>query len=128
MSTRVRSVLPMSQETKHIQQERSKVKVTGGRAKFKMYNGGVCAVSYTHLDVYKRQVSNSGSNMIKISEEIINKVSNNDNSKNELISNSDKIVENELFKGDIMKIDSDEVEKCGNNASMWRGIGITFDW
>ena len=38
-------------------------------------------------------VSNSGSNMTKISEEIINKESNNDNYKNELISSSDKIVE-----------------------------------
>ena len=55
-------------------------------------------------------VSNSGSNMTKISEEIINKVNNNDNSKNELISSSDKIVENEILKGDIMKIDSDDIE------------------
>ena len=37
-------------------------------------------------------------------------MSNDDNYKNELISNSDKIVENGVFKGDIMKVDSDEVE------------------
>ena len=46
----------------------------------------------------------------KISAEIINKVSNNDNSKNELINSSDKIVENKILEGDIMKIDSDDIE------------------
>ena len=51
----------------------------------------VRAVSYTHLDVYKRQ---------EISNEVIVSY------KNELTINSGKIVENEVFKGDTVKINS----------------------
>ena len=51
-----------------------------------------------NTEVELKQVS-GGSNITINNEEIINKVSYS--CKNELISNSDKIIENELFKNDI---------------------------
>ena len=64
---------------------------------------------------------NNGDKMTKNNEEIINEVS--DSYKNELTSSSGKIVENRVFEGDIVKINSDdELEKEWKESLQVEGL------